>query len=58
MKAVPSINKENVRKFAKETIALGQTLNTDAFFALRVLTEEHHHVAKVTPPELVDEWLP
>jgi len=58
MKAVPSINKENIRKFAKDTIAPGQTLNTDAFFALRVLTEEHHHVAKVTPPELVDEWLP
>ena len=58
MKAVPSINKENVRQFAKDTIEPGQTLNTDAFFALRVLTEEHHHVAKVTPPELVDEWLP
>ena len=58
MKAVPSINKENVRTFAKEAIAPGQILNTDAFFALRVLTEDHHHVAKVTPPELVDEWLP
>jgi Transposase zinc-ribbon domain/ISXO2-like transposase domain len=30
----------------------------DAFAALRVLTEDDHHVAKVTPPELVDEWLP
>lgn len=58
MKAVPSINNESIRTFAKETIEPGQTLNTDAFFALRVLTEEHHHVAKVTPPELVDDWLP
>ncbi len=58
MKAVHSITKENVRGFAKETIEPGQTLNTDAFVALSVLTEEHHHVAKVTPPELVDEWLP
>jgi len=58
MKAVRSINKESVQGFAKETIEPGQTLNTDAFFALRILTEEHHHVAKVTPPELVDEWLP
>ena len=58
MKAVASVNKENVRKFAQESIEPGQALNTDAFSALRVLTEEHHHVAKVTPPELVDEWLP
>ena len=57
MKAVPSIDKENVRKFAQENIKQGQTLNTDAFRALNVLSERHHHVAKVTPAELVDEWL-
>jgi hypothetical protein len=33
-------------------------LHTDAFAALRVRAEDHHHIAKVTPPELVDEWLP
>jgi len=58
MKAVNAVNKETVRKFAKETIEPGQTLNTDAFCALKVLTEDYHHVAKVTPPDLVDEWLP
>lgn len=58
MKAVTNVDKENVRKFAKESIEPGQILNTDAFCALKVLTEEHHHVAKVTPSELVDEWLP
>lgn len=58
MKAVTNVNKENVKKFAKESIESGQILNTDAFCALKVLSEEHHHVAKVTPPELVDEWLP
>lgn len=55
MKAVSNVNRENVRKFVKESIEPGQILNTDAFCALKVLTEEHHHVAKVTPPELVDE---
>jgi len=34
MKAVNAVNKETVRKFAKETIEPGQTLNTDAFCAL------------------------
>ncbi len=58
MKAVPSIDKENVRKFAQENIKQGQTLNTDAFRALNVLSETQHHIAKVTPAELVDEWLP
>ena len=43
--------------FAQENIKQGQTLNTDAFRALNVLSERHHHVAKVTPAELVDEWL-
>jgi len=58
MKAVPSVNRDNVRKFAQESIKPGQILNTDALHALRVLTEEHHHIAKVTPSKLVDEWLP
>jgi len=58
MKAVNAVNKETVRSFANETIELGQTLNTDAYCALKVLTEEYHHVAKVTPPDLVEEWLP
>ena len=52
MKAVSSVNRDNVRKFAQESIEPGQTLNTDALHALRVLTEEHRHIAKVTPSEL------
>jgi hypothetical protein len=24
----------------------------------KVLSEEHHHIAKVTPPEMASEWLP
>jgi len=46
------------RPYRLEGIASGQTLHTDTFAALRVLAEGHHQVAKVTPPELVDERLP
>ena len=49
MKVVSSVNRDNVRKFAQESIEPGQPLNTDALRALRVLTEEHHHIAKVHP---------
>ncbi len=58
MKAVDQVTQDNVNAFAQEAIAPGQTLHTDTFAALRVLAEGHHHVAKVTPPELADEWLP
>lgn len=58
MKAVGQVNQDSVKAFAQESIAPEQTLHTDAFAALRVLAEDHHHVAKVTPPNLVDEWLP
>lgn len=55
MKAVGRVDQDTVKTFAKETIAPLQTLHTDAFAALRVLAEGYRHVAKVTPPELVDE---
>lgn len=58
MKAVGRVDQDTVKTFAQETIAPQQTLHTDAFAALRVLAEGYHHVAKVTPPELVGEWLP
>lgn len=58
MKAVAGINQDSVRQFAQQSIDPGQTVNTDAFAALKVLTEDHHHVAKVTPPDMASEWLP
>lgn len=58
MKAVEQVTQENVRAFAQEAIAPQQQLHTDAFAALRVLAEDHRHIAKVTPPEAVDNWLP
>lgn len=58
MKAVDRVDQETVKACAQEAISPGQTLHTDAFAALKVLAEGHHHVAKVTPLEMVDEWLP
>jgi transposase-like protein len=57
MKAVGRVDQDCVKAFALEAIAPQQTLHTDAFAALRVLAEDHRQVAKITPPELVDEWL-
>lgn len=58
MKVVEGVTQESVKQFAQQTIAPGQILNTDAFAALKVLDEEHHHIAKVTPPKMASEWLP
>ena len=41
MKAVERVDQDNVKAFAQEAIAPGQTLHTDAFAALRVLAEGH-----------------
>ena len=58
MKVVEQVTHDSVRAFAQQTLAPGQTLHTDALAALNVLAEEHHHIAKVTPPEMACEWLP
>jgi len=58
MKVVEGVTQDSVKQFAEQTIAPGQVLNTDAFVALKVLGEEHHHIAKVTPPKMASEWLP
>ena len=58
MKAVDQVTQESVKAFAQQSIAPGQTLHTDALAALRSLADEHHHAAKVTPPEMASEWLP
>jgi ISXO2-like transposase domain len=42
MKALERISQDCLRTFAEQTISPGQTLHTDAFTALKVLSEEHH----------------
>jgi transposase-like protein len=58
MKAVDRVTQETVRAFAEQALAPDQTLHTDALPALNVLAEDHHHIAKVTPPEMANVWLP
>jgi len=58
MKAVDRITHSHVKQFSQEVLETGQTVHTDAFASLSILTEEHHHVARVTPPEMANEWLP
>lgn len=58
MKAVTQVRQATVRQFAQEVLAPDQVVHTDALNALNVLAEEHHHIAKVTPPEQASVWLP
>lgn len=58
MKVVDQVTHDTVRAFAQQSLAPGQTLHTDALAALNVLAEEHHQIAKVTPPEMAYQWLP
>lgn len=58
MKAIDRVTQENVKHFAQQVLVSGQTIHSDAFASLKILANEHHHVAKVTPPELANEWLP
>lgn len=58
MKAVDRVSQDNVKQFAQEVLALRQAIYTDAIASLNILAEEHHHVARVTPPEMANEWLP
>ena len=58
MKAVDRVTREQVRAFACEAIRPDQRLHTDAFSSLAVLAEDHRHVARITPPDKANEWLP
>ncbi|MCP3669494.1 MAG: IS1595 family transposase [Gammaproteobacteria bacterium] len=58
MEAVESVNKATVQNFAKHRIRLAQTVRTDGLPANNGLQLHVTHVAKVTPPEMANEWLP
>ena len=55
--ALDQLNQQRVRQFA-ERIVPDAEVRSDAFSALKALAQRHHHEARVTPPEKVDEWLP
>ena len=58
MEVVGTLNQDKVRDFAQRRLTQGQEIHTDALYILGVLSESHHHVARKTPPSLVDKWLP
>jgi transposase-like protein len=58
MEAVESVSKKAVLDFAKRRIQTAQTVRTDGLPANNGIQPHVTHVAKVTPPEMANEWLP
>ena len=58
MEQVASVTLETVGDFAQRRIKPGEEIRTDALAALSSLGERHHHIAKITPPEQAQQWLP
>ncbi len=48
----------HVKDFSNRHLEKGSTVRTDAFAALKVLSENHAHEPRVTPPEKAQQWLP
>jgi transposase-like protein len=58
MEAVNSVNMNNIRDFATHRIKPGQVVRSDALPANNGLAVHVDHVARITPPEMSNEWLP
>lgn len=58
MQAVNSLCHENVNKFVARHLNIQQKVHTDGLQALKIIDKTQQHEARVTPSELVDEWLP
>ena len=58
MQAVDSVCHDTVNKFVAKHLNEQQEVHTDALPALSIIDNTQQHEAKVTPSELVDEWLP
>jgi hypothetical protein len=58
MQAVDSVCFSTVEAFVKKHLLANQTVHTDAYPALNIINKTQSHEARVTPSELVDEWLP
>lgn len=58
MQAVNSVCHDNVKKFVAKHLDIQQKVHTDGFSALSIIDKTQQHEARVTPSELVDEWLP
>jgi transposase-like protein len=58
MEVVESVNKGSVLDFAKRRIKFDQTVRTDGLAANNGIQPHVTHIAKITPPEMANEWLP
>lgn len=58
MQAVESVNKKTIEQFTNNHIEPSSIVNTDAFCANVGIATFATHIPKVTPSEMVDEWLP
>jgi len=58
MQAVDSVCFSTVEAFVQKHLLANQTVHTDAYPALNIINKTQSHEARVTPSELVDEWLP
>jgi transposase-like protein len=58
MQAVDSVCHEAVKDFVTRHLNAQQEVHTDGFPALNIIDNTQQHEARVTPSELVDEWLP
>ncbi|MDX2368301.1 MAG: IS1595 family transposase [Colwellia sp.] len=58
METVNSINHTTVENFIKKRLLNGQNVHSDGLYALNITGNTQNHEARVTPAELVDEWLP
>lgn len=58
MKAVAQVNFPTVEEFVKTHLLANQIVRTDGYPALNIINNTQSHIPKVTPSELVDEWLP
>lgn len=58
MEAVDSVNKLSIEDFACRRIKVEQRVRTDALPANNGLAMHVQHIAKITPPEMANEWLP
>jgi transposase-like protein len=58
MQAVNSVDKKTVTAFTKQHILPSSIVHTDAFCSNVGVADIATHIPKVTPSELVDQWLP
>lgn len=58
MKVINSVSKNEIEQFTKENIRPETTVRTDAYPSNNGVESFAKLIKKVTPPELVDQWLP